>query len=104
VIAADDMSANPAVAGVFGTPCRRPDPLEEGDGTAQTRGFVRRELMARPGVWVCLIRTPPESVSDVPKAVIHRKVNTATEENVALTFRRGSGAPVFNVQSPASAE
>jgi uncharacterized RmlC-like cupin family protein len=40
----------------------------------------------------------------VPNAVIHRELNTATEENVALVIRIGNGAPVFNVQSPASAE
>ena len=31
--------------------------------TAQTTGFVRRELVARPGVWIGTLRTPPGSVS-----------------------------------------
>jgi uncharacterized RmlC-like cupin family protein len=117
--------------------------LDEGDSTTHTRGFVGGELMARPGVWVGLIRTPPESVSDwnhhgdydtyiyalagsarlelgpdggswrsaqagdfvfVPKTVIHRELHPTTEENLALVFRIGSGEPVFNAQSPASAE
>ena len=31
--------------------------------TAQTAGFVRREIIAAPGVWVGITRTPPGSAS-----------------------------------------
>ena len=31
--------------------------------TAQTAGFVRRELVARPGVWIGTLHTPPGSIS-----------------------------------------
>ena len=50
-----------ATAATAGIRVIKPD--QHTQQTAQTAGFVRREIIAAPGAWVGLTRTPPGSAS-----------------------------------------
>lgn len=42
----------------------------------------------------------PGDFVHVPKGLVHREVNPAAEEGAVVLFRKGSGAPVINVDGP----
>lgn len=46
------------------------------------------------------VQAGPGDFVHVPKGLIHREVNPAPEEGSVVLFRKGSGAPVINVDGP----
>jgi uncharacterized RmlC-like cupin family protein len=49
------------------------------------------------------VEAGPGDFVHVPKRVIHREVNSATEDGAVILVRVGSGPPVVNVEGPSRA-
>jgi hypothetical protein len=82
-------------------PIRLVSPAEHTPLTTQTPGMERREVLARPGVWIGLTRTAPGSTSGWHH---HAEMETYiyVQAGTARTARtRASPAPAICCTSPA---